>query len=67
MSAIIENKWDMNHIQTLPNQDHEKVLWKILQKGLIIKKCIDCKTSHISKIDVFILIDGKIIVKCFNL
>ena len=30
MSSIIENKWDINHIQTLLAQIQQKVLWKTL-------------------------------------
>ena len=66
MSVILENKWDINHIQSLPVQIQQKVLRKILEKIFITKKCIQCKTSHALWIDVFELPDNKNIGKFFS-
>ena len=66
MSAIIENKWDINYIQTLSAQIRQKVLLKILEKVFITKKCSQNKTSHNLKIDVFELQDNKNIGKLFS-
>ena len=67
MSALIEeNKWDINYIQTLPAQIEQKVLRKILEKIFITKVCVQCKTSHTLKTDVFELPDNKKIGKLFS-
>ena len=66
MSTIVENKWDINHIQTLLAQAQQKVLWKLLKKVFITKKCTQCKTLLILKIDLFDLLDNKSIEKWFS-
>ena len=66
MSLIVENKRDKNHIHTLLAQVQQKVLWKILSKDFITKKCTQCKTSTKLRIDVFKLLDNKNIVKWFS-
>ena len=43
-----------------------KVLWKILRKVFITKKCTQYKASQTLKIDVFELIDNKNIRKLFS-
>ena len=65
MSAIIENKWDINHIQTLLTQAQQMLIRKILERALITKKLTQCKTSHTLKIDVFELLDKKNMGKLF--
>ena len=47
-------------------QIQQKVLRKILEKVFITKKCIQRKTSHTLKIDVFELPDNKNVEKLFS-
>ena len=66
LSAVIENKWHVNYIQTLPAQIQQKMLRKILEKVFITKTCTQCKTSHTLKTDVFELPDNRNIGKLFS-
>ena len=65
MSAIIENKWNITYIPTLPAQIQQKVLRKILLKLFIINICTQSKPLHNLKTDVFELPDNKNIGKSF--
>ena len=39
----MENKWDINHIQTLLSQAQQKLLRKILEKAFITNKWLNVK------------------------
>ena len=54
----MENKWDINYIQTLPAQIQQEVLRKI-SKVFMTKKSTERKTLHAIKIDLFELPDNK--------
>ena len=41
--AIIENKWNINYIQTLPAQIQQKLLRKLLEKVFITNISTQCK------------------------
>ena len=66
MSAIIENKYDINYIQTLPAQIQQNLLRKMLEKVFITKKFTRCKTSHTLKTDVRKFQNNKNIGKLFS-
>ena len=65
MSAIIQSKWDINYIQTLPAQI-QQVLRKILEKAFITKKWSKRKTLHALKVDLFELSGDKNIGKLLS-
>ena len=63
----MENKWNINYIQTLPAQIQQKVLQKILKKVFITKKkYAQCKLSHTLKANVFELPHNKNFGKLFT-
>ena len=66
MSGVIENKWDINYVQTLPAQIQKKVPRKILEKVFITKKYTLYETSHTVKTDIFELPDNKNIGTFFS-
>ena len=66
LSAIMEYKWDINYVQTIPALIQQKVLRKILEKVFITTKCTQRKTLHTLKADVFELTENKNIEKLFS-
>ena len=56
MLAILENKWDIKHIQRLPAPRESAT--ENIEEGLHYKKITQCKTCAL-KIDVFEIPDNK--------
>ena len=59
MSAIIEYKLGINHMQASPAQIQQKVLQKILGKVFITMNCTQHKTLHALKVDLLEMSDNK--------
>ena len=66
MSAILENKWDISYIQTLPAEIQQKVLQKILENVFITNKCTQHKTLDTLKIMHSNYQDNKKVGKLFS-
>ena len=62
---FVSNKWYINYIQRLLAKIQKKVLQKKLQKVFISRKCIQRKTLHILKTDIFEIAENKNIGELF--
>ena len=66
MLTLIENKWDINYIQTSPAQVQQtSAMKKYWRRSSFTKKCTQYKTWHILKTDKFRLPDNRNIGKLF--